>query len=99
MGRSVVVLMILPLLGSAATAASADCTCRYQGRDYDVGQNVCLSTPSGARMATCGMVLNNTSWQFSETPCVISKAPPAPSPGKSMAHDHAGHHGAHRHGG
>ncbi len=26
-------------------------------------------------MATCGMVLNNTSWQFSDTPCVISATP------------------------
>jgi len=23
------------------------------------------------------MVLNNTSWQFTDTPCVISQAPPA----------------------
>jgi hypothetical protein len=94
MGRSAVVLLILPLLAAATTAASADCTCRFQGRDYDLGQNVCLTTPKGARMATCGMVLNNTSWQFSETPCVVSKAPPVP-PATSVAHDH--HH--HRHGG
>ena len=54
---------------------AAECTCRSQGRDYELGTSVCLQTPKGARMATCGMVLNNTSWQFSDTPCVISQAP------------------------
>jgi hypothetical protein len=103
MGRSVVILMILPLLAAASTAASADCTCRFQGRDYDLGQNVCMGTPKGARMATCGMVLNNTSWQFSETPCVVSRAPPEPadeSSAQSIAHENATHsHSTHRHGG
>jgi hypothetical protein len=99
MGRSAVVLLILPLLAAATTAASADCTCRFQGRDYDLGQNVCLATPKGARIATCGMVLNNTSWQFSETPCVVSKAAPEPA-ARAVAHDHSAHdHAAHRHGG
>jgi hypothetical protein len=55
--------------------ADPDCTCRSQGRDYKLGANVCLPTPKGPRIATCGMVLNNTSWQFSETPCVVSAAP------------------------
>jgi hypothetical protein len=99
--RRSVVLMILPLLAVVPTAASADCTCRFQGRDYDLGQNVCMGTPKGARMATCGMVLNNTSWQFSETPCVVSAAPPAQPPAKAAAHDdHSTHsHATHRHGG
>ncbi len=96
--RRSVVLMIVPLLAAVVpTAASADCTCRFQGRNYDVGQNVCMGTPGGARIATCGMVLNNTSWQFSETPCVVSKAPPAEPPAKAAAHDHS--HAHHRHGG
>jgi hypothetical protein len=102
--RRSVVLMIVPLLAAVPTAASADCTCRFQGRNYDVGQNVCMGTPSGARIATCGMVLNNTSWQFSETPCVVSAAPVEP-PAKAAAQDHATHshsthsHATHRHGG
>jgi hypothetical protein len=95
-----VVLMIVPLLAAVPTAASADCTCRFQGRNYDVGQNVCMGTPSGARIATCGMVLNNTSWQFSETPCVVSTATPAQPSAKAAAHDHSSHsHSHHRHGG
>ena len=70
-------LLIVSLVAADAlvSPASADCTCRSQGRDYELGQSICLQSPKGARIATCGMVLNNTSWQFSETPCVTSQAP------------------------
>ena len=64
----------------SAAAADPDCTCRARGRDFVLGQSVCLATPSGARIATCAMVLNNTSWQFTETPCVVSHRPPASAP-------------------
>jgi hypothetical protein len=74
-------LALVALIAAADFAAAAECTCRSQGRDYELGKSVCLPTPKGARIATCGMVLNNTSWQFSDTPCVISdaasEAPPA----------------------
>src|SRR5215216_3707570 len=50
--------------------AAADCTCRALGQDFELGRVVCLSTPNGPRLATCGMVLNNTSWRLSDTPCV-----------------------------
>ena len=66
---------IVALIAANDVSLAADCTCRSQGRDYELGQSVCLQTPKGARIATCGMVLNNTSWQFSDTPCVISQAP------------------------
>jgi hypothetical protein len=86
-------LILIALI--ASDAALADCTCRSQGRDYELGKSVCLPTPKGARIATCGMVLNNTSWQFSDTPCVVSDVPADPAPVK---HDHASHDHA-RHGG
>jgi hypothetical protein len=80
-------------LAMSWAAAAADCTCRSQGRDYPLGQSVCLQSPKGARIATCGMVLNNTSWQFTETPCVISQAlPDEPSAPGAAAHGHG--HGA-----
>jgi len=47
----------------------ANCFCRAQGRSFAVGQNVCLHTPDGPRIAECGMVLNNTSWHFTDRPC------------------------------
>jgi hypothetical protein len=50
--------------------AAADCTCRAFGQDVELGGSACLTTPDGPRHAVCGMVLNNTSWQFSDMPCV-----------------------------
>ena len=87
--------LILLALIAASDLSFADCTCRSQGRDYELGKSVCLQTPKGARIATCGMVLNNTSWQFSDTPCVVSNVPADAEPAK---HDHASHDQA-RHGG
>jgi hypothetical protein len=87
--------LTLLVLIAASEPSFADCTCRSQGRDYELGKSVCLQTPKGARIATCGMVLNNTSWQFSDTPCVVSEMPADPAPAK---HDHASHDQA-RHGG
>ena len=77
----------LVALIAASETLAADCTCRSQGRDYELGNSVCLQTPKGARIATCGMVLNNTSWQFSDTPCVISELP-VDAPGRR---EHASH--------
>ena len=71
---------LIATLDARLAAADPDCTCRAQGRDFALGQSVCLATPKGARMATCAMVLNNTSWQFTETPCVVSNLRPARRP-------------------
>src|SRR5262245_39144765 len=49
--------------------AAADCTCRALGGDFEIGRVVCLATHKGQRLATCGMVLNNTSWHISDTAC------------------------------
>jgi hypothetical protein len=44
------------------------------GRLFQMGETVCLKSPVGQnRLATCGMVLNNSAWQFSETPCATSR--------------------------
>jgi len=60
-----------------ALSATADAgTCRAQGRHFELGQTACLPTPNGPRLATCAMVLNNSSWQFSETPCTVSGVSP-----------------------
>src|ERR1043165_6570985 len=91
-------ILIVSLIAADAlvTPASADCTCRSQGRDYGLGQSACLQSPKGARIATCGMVLNNTSWQFTETPCTVSVVPqdlPEARSERAMAHGHAHTHG------
>lgn len=54
---------------TTGTFAGPDCTCRYQGSDFSIGENICLNGPNGPRMAVCTMVLNNTSWKTMETPC------------------------------
>jgi len=89
-------LLIVSLFAADAlmSFASADCTCRSQGRDYELGQSVCLQSPKGARIATCGMVLNNTSWQFTETPCTVSLVPQAlPEAARERGTAHAHAHG------
>ncbi len=55
--------------GAAQPEHGPDCTCRAQGRDFELGQTACLASPNGPRLATCGMVLNNTSWQITRRPC------------------------------
>ena len=47
----------------------ANCFCRAQGKTFAVGETACLRTGEGPRIAECGMVLNNTSWQFTARPC------------------------------
>jgi len=59
-------------IGTASWAQNVSCTCRYQGEDYGVGESICVKSPQGMRMATCAMVLNNTSWKFSNAPCPLS---------------------------
>jgi hypothetical protein len=73
-----------------ATEAGADCTCRAAGRDFDLGRSVCMLTPTGFRLATCDMVLNNTSWRISSTPCVVASAADDAVPaGRNVARDHS----------
>jgi hypothetical protein len=79
LGPSAAVALVAAL-DTLWSAAAADCTCRAQGRDFELGQTACLTTPNGARLATCGMVLNNSSWQFSDAPCTVSAAPPPDRP-------------------
>jgi hypothetical protein len=52
-----------------AQAYPPDCVCRAQGRTFAVGESVCLRTATGPRVAFCGMVLNNTSWELTERSC------------------------------
>jgi hypothetical protein len=70
----------------ASSSAVADCTCRAQGRLFEQGQAVCLATPNGPRIATCGMVLNNSSWDISQTPCTTTQI--LPRRRVAAAHDH-----------
>lgn len=47
----------------------SECACRAEGRTFSLGQTTCLRTSEGPRLAQCGMVLNNTSWRFTDRIC------------------------------
>lgn len=56
------------------------CRCRFDGREFRLGDQVCMSTHLGIVMARCDLMLNNTSWIPTETACTISLAPASPGP-------------------
>ncbi len=57
---------------SAPGFAGPDCTCRGNGKDIAEGQIVCLNLPSGAVLARCDRVLNNTAWKTIQKGCPLS---------------------------
>jgi hypothetical protein len=73
---AVIVATMFATISATGVLADPDCTCRGLGRNFEVGETACLETPRGPRIATCGMALNNTSWLFSDTPCVSARADP-----------------------
>lgn len=56
---------------NAVAAKPGSCICRALGIDHELGSTLCLRGPQGPRMAECVMVLNNTSWKFSDVPCAL----------------------------
>lgn len=65
-------------LAPLGAAAERQCTCRYAGQSYVLGACVCIDRPgAGQQYACCGMVLNNTSWQFSDGGCPVAMSVPA----------------------
>jgi hypothetical protein len=67
-----IALAFLPA-GVGISLADDKCTCRAHGRNVEIGNTVCLATAKGFRLATCHVVLNNTSWTISNVPCVTSR--------------------------
>lgn len=51
------------------------CLCVFRGRDYKLGERVCMQTPDGIRITRCDLVLNNTSWIPTDEPCTMSMRP------------------------
>jgi hypothetical protein len=47
----------------------AECYCRAQGRLFRMGEQACLRSPDGPRLARCEMELNVTSWRFTSQRC------------------------------
>jgi hypothetical protein len=62
---------------SAVALAGPSCTCRFKGESYAIDSCVCLSTSEGPRLACCGFVLNNTSWNFTKKLCPVAEGSPS----------------------
>ena len=76
-------------LTSAPRDALADCECRANGQTFKQGEVVCLKLPSGAQLARCEMVLNNSSWKKISDGCpqtAVEPEPPAQSHAKIDLH-------------
>ena len=52
------------------------CACRANGRSYELGQHVCLKTPSGYRVAECRMSQNVMSCAMQTDSCDVSAGLP-----------------------
>lgn len=55
------------LCGQAA--ADPECHCRANGESYLLGEQSCIKTNEGYRLARCAMALNNTTWQITGESC------------------------------
>jgi hypothetical protein len=49
------------------------CSCRANGRSYEVGERACIATPGGPRLARCALVQNVTSWAIEAEGCQVSR--------------------------
>ncbi len=56
-------------VAQAGQSTLPPCTCRAEGREFDMGASICLQTPEGRRIATCEMDQNVTSWRPTERRC------------------------------
>lgn len=57
---------------TSATGQLIPCICLFRGRQFKVGERVCMQTPEGIKITRCDLVLNNTSWIPTDEPCIIS---------------------------
>ncbi len=64
--------LLVASAGSPSTAGP-NCQCRYFGKFYGLGKSVCIR----GRVATCALVLNNSSWRFSQRRCQPVAARPS----------------------
>jgi hypothetical protein len=77
MGKGLIpALMGLSVVFVLATPASAGRHCRYEGRIFNQGDMVCISVDGRTRLARCGMLLNNASWNFLQDGCPTAALTP-----------------------
>ena len=60
---------------NAATGRNIPCVCVYRGREYRLGESICMQTHVGTVITRCDLSLNNTTWAPTTEPCTVSRAP------------------------
>ena len=88
--KAVLLFAVLIVAAPDAARGEPNCTCRAGGQSHALGTCTCIVTPSGARLACCAKVLNNTSWNFIRNYCPIAQAP-AETPAGATSADPADH--------
>jgi hypothetical protein len=82
---------VLALLGLATVLfafpdpASAGRHCRYEGKIFNQGDVVCIRVDGQTRLARCGMMLNNGSWNFLQDGCPTALLTPIPEGGRQRS--------------
>jgi hypothetical protein len=78
MGRIGLVALCLivsaPAAGQTASAADHACTCRFKDRRVALGDQICLDTAAGRRLAMCVMNQNLPFYAISDEGCAVSLA-------------------------
>jgi hypothetical protein len=65
---------------NAATGRNIPCFCVYRGKEYRLGDAVCMHTHLGTVVTRCDLSLNNTTWAPTPEPCTISLRQPLFAP-------------------
>jgi hypothetical protein len=60
---------------SGATGLPIPCRCRFQEREYRLGEAVCMTTHVGTVIARCDLNQNITTWVPTTDACVVSMVP------------------------
>ncbi|MBL8590859.1 MAG: hypothetical protein JNK46_20175 [Methylobacteriaceae bacterium] len=77
---ALVLLLTAPATALAQSPAAHNCQCRSARGAADLGERLCLATPSGWRIAICSMDQNVTSWKTTPENCApVSRRRPAPA--------------------
>lgn len=85
---SILGLVVLSAVLILAVPAAAGRHCRYQGRIFNQGDLVCINLNGKARLARCGMMLNNASWNFLQDGCPTAALTPPSAPCSSTDRPH-----------
>ncbi len=65
---------------NAATGKNIPCVCVYRGKEYRLGDAVCMNTHVGTVVTRCDLSLNNTTWVPTTEPCTVSRRAPQSAP-------------------